>query len=75
MPTKFKQSQQTRDRQTGKYTTTHYWIKGISKEELIESLNKDSTKPKLKQKIRNELARRSIKIVTRTIDENLQTAS
>lgn len=75
MPTKFKQSQTTRDRQTGKYTTTHYWMKGIPKEELIESLNKDSIKPKLKQKIRNELARRKIKIVYRTMDEDIQSVS
>jgi len=73
MPTKFKQSQTTRDRQTKQVTTTHYWMKGISKVELLEALNKESTRPKLKQKIRNELARRNIKIVNRTINENLQT--
>ena len=39
MPTKFKESQTTRDRQTGKYTTTHYWIKGIPQKELFETIN------------------------------------
>ena len=34
--------------------------------ELFEILNKDNTKPKVKQKIRNELVRRGIKIVKRT---------
>jgi len=62
MPIKFKQSQTVRDRQTKQVTTTHYWIKGMPKEELIEALNKDNTKPKLKQKIYNELARRGIEV-------------
>jgi hypothetical protein len=69
MPTKFKQSQTTRERMTGKTTTTHFWMKGIPKAELFESLNKDNTKPKLKQKILNELARRKIKIAHKAIDE------
>ena len=34
--------------------------------ELFEELNKHNTKPKVKQKIRNELTRRSITIVKRT---------
>ena len=74
MPTKFKQSQTTIDRQTKKRATQHFWMKGMLKEELFEALNNDRTRPKLKQKIRNELTRRKIKIVNRTIDENLQTA-
>jgi hypothetical protein len=63
MPTKFKQSQTTRDRHTKKTTTTHFWMKGMLKSELFESLNNERTKPKLKQKILNELTRRKIKIV------------
>jgi hypothetical protein len=63
MPTKFKESQTTRDRQTGKYTTTHYWIKGIPQKELFDTINSSNAKPKLKQKCRNELVRRGIKIV------------
>ena len=63
MPTKFKQSQAIRDRQTGKITTQHFWIKNIKQEELFEYINSDNGKPKIKQKCRNELARRGIKIV------------
>ena len=36
---------------------------------FFEELNKDNTKPKVKQKIRNELTRRGIKIVKRVINE------
>jgi len=63
MPTKFKPSAVVRDRQTGKLTTEHYYIKCMSKEMLFDELNKSNTKPKIKKKIRNELSRRGIKIV------------
>jgi hypothetical protein len=49
MPTKFKPSSATYNRATGKTTIEHYYIKGISKEELFE--------------VRNELARRGVGIV------------
>ncbi len=62
MPTKFKQSATVRDRQTGKVKTEHYWIKGMSQDELFKELNNSSTKPKVKQKLRNEIARRGITI-------------
>ena len=62
MPTKFKPSQDIRDRQTGKVKTEHYYIKCMSQTELFSELNNSSTKPKAKQKIRNELDRRGIKI-------------
>ena len=63
MPTKLRPSANTYNRATGKNTLEHYYIKNISKKELFEELNKDNTKPKVKAKIRNELARRGIKIV------------
>ena len=63
MPTKLKPSAEVRDRQTGKVKTEHYYIKNISKQELFDELNKDNTKPKVKQKIRHELNRRGIKII------------
>ena len=63
MPTKLKPSAEVRDRATGKVKTEHYYIKNTSKKELFEELNKDNTKPKVKQKIRNELNRRGIRIV------------
>ena len=62
MPTKFKQSYTSRNRQTGVVTTEYYWMKGISKRVLFEELNKESTSLKLKHKIRKELKRRGIKI-------------
>jgi hypothetical protein len=62
MPIKFKQSATVRDRQTGKVKTEHYYIKCMSQTELFSELNNSSTKPKAKQKIRNELDRRGIKI-------------
>ena len=62
MPIKFKPSAKTRDRQTGKITTEHYYIKCMSTTELFTELNNSSTKPKVKQKVRNELDRRGIEI-------------
>ena len=67
MPTKLRPSGKNYDRMTKKTSIVHYWIKGISQKELFEELNKDNTKPKVKAKIRNELARRGIKIVKRAI--------
>ena len=63
MPIKFKESQTVRDRNTGKLTTTNYWMKGISKEELFEYINNDNGRNKIKQKCRNELVRRGVEIV------------
>ena len=56
-------------RPTNRWEAEHYYIKGISQTELFDELNKEQTKAKVKQKIRNELVRRGIKIVTR-IKEN-----
>jgi len=70
MPTKLKPSGKNYDRMTKKTTIVHYWIKGISQKELFEELNKDNTKPKIKAKIRIELARRGIKIVKRIITDD-----
>ena len=53
-------------RSTNRWEPEHYYIKGISQTELFEELNKHNTKPKVKQKIRNELTRRGITIVKRT---------
>ena len=50
-------------RSTNRWVQEHYYIKTFSTKELFEELNKDNTKPKVKQKIRNELVRRGIKIV------------
>ncbi len=59
MPTKLKPSSKSYNRQTKKTTVKHYYIKGISRNELLNLYNEDRTKPKLKQKILNELTRRN----------------
>jgi len=68
MPTKLKPSYKRYDRQTKKTTIEHYYIKNISRDELFKELNNDNTKPKVKQKIRTELARRGVQIVWRPIE-------
>ena len=60
MPVKLKPSAKKIDRQT---TIEHTYAKTQSKEELFKMLNHEYTTPKVKQKIRNELVRRGVKIV------------
>ena len=63
MPVKYKPSEVKIDRQTKVKSIQHYYIKQLSQEELFKMLNAENTKPKLKQKIRNELSRRGVRIV------------
>ena len=63
MPTKLKPSVIKIDRNTKQKTVEHFYMKTMPQAELFELLNKDMTKPKVKQKIRNELTRRGVKIV------------
>ena len=67
MPTKFSATQKTVARGTKTTVTQNFYIKNTSKEELIEYIN-NGQKPKIKQKCRNELARRGIEIVW--VDKN-----
>ncbi len=73
MPTKLRESGKrwiknpNTGRTTNRWVLEHHYIKGISRKELFEELNKHNTKPKVKQKIRNELTRRGITIVKRPI--------
>lgn len=61
MPVKFKPSSKVFVK--GKGTRVeHFYIKNTPKEELIDYINKGQ-KPKIKQKCRNELTRRGIKLV------------
>ena len=62
MPTKFKPSQTVRERGTGRIVTTNYWIKGISKEELFEEINKENPNKKRRAKAIREIERRGLKI-------------
>ncbi len=73
MPAKFKPSERVYDRSHfGQRMSTssqknrkwkHYWLKCTSTEELIDAINSDRTKPKHKQKFRNELVRRGVHLV------------
>ena len=63
MPVKYKPSEVKIDRQTKVKSIQHYYMKQLSQEELFNMLNAENTKPKLKQKIRNELSRRGVRIV------------
>lgn len=67
MPIKFKPTQKTLVRGTKNVVTQHFYIKNTPKEELIDYIN-NGQKPKIKQKCRNELARRGIKLVW--VDKN-----
>ena len=62
MPIKFKPSQSTLQKGTKTVVTTHYYIKNISKEELLEEINKDNPNKKRRAKAIRELERRGIKI-------------
>jgi len=62
MPIKFKPTQKTLVRGTKNVVTKHFYIKNTPKEELIDYIN-NGQKPKIKQKCRNELTRRGIKLV------------
>ena len=66
MPVKLRPSQRTWTRTTNSYTTKHFFIKNMSDDSLFEELNKGNTKPKVKQKLRNEIVRRGINIEKRT---------
>ena len=58
MPIKLGKSHKTVDRATKKVTVYHPYIKVMSKKELIEKFNNSNTRPRDKQKIKNELVRR-----------------
>jgi SOS response regulatory protein OraA/RecX len=58
MSIKLGKSITTRDRNTGKLTTEHSYIKIIAIKELIEKFNNANTRKRDKQKIKNELVRR-----------------
>ncbi len=58
MPIKLTKSAVVRDRATGKTKVEHDYIKSHSKTDLIEKYNTGNLKPKVKQKVKNELVRR-----------------
>lgn len=63
MPVKFKPSAKKFVKGgSAKAPIEHFYIKQTPKQELIDYINKGQ-KPKIKQKCRNELARRGVKLV------------
>ena len=67
MPVKLKPSQTTFVKGQGR-KTQHYYMKNTSTEELIDYINKGQ-KPKIKQKCRNELTRRGVKLVWKSPED------
>jgi hypothetical protein len=59
MPAKFKESQ-TRVVNRRKVGMQHFYLRNTSTDDLLEALEKDSTKPKHKHKYRNELIKRGV---------------
>jgi len=62
MPVKFSPSFKEFNKQTKSVSIKHDYIKNKTKEDLIDYIN-NGQKPKIKQKCRNELARRGVKLV------------
>ena len=62
MPVKFSPSFKE-FKKGSKPTIKHDYIRNKSQDELFAYINNDSGKPKIKQKCRNELVRRGVKIV------------
>ena len=61
MPIKFKPSSRTMLKGTNKYNTEHFYMKSTLMSDLTEALENKNTLPKRRQKIRNELFKRSRK--------------
>jgi len=68
MPIKFKPSHKSFVKGQGT-KVEHFYIKNTSKEELVEYIN-NGQKPKIKQKCRNELDRRGIKLVWKPVGQD-----
>jgi len=65
MPAKFKASAKKyiRGVPASKLPYEHFYLHTMKKEELFEAINNTRTKPKVRQKCLNELARRKVKVV------------
>ena len=62
-------------RGTKQVVTTHFYMKTQTIKELLECYNNDNTKPKLRQKVKNELIRRKklglVNIITKDESGNV----
>lgn len=65
MPIKFGKSMVQINRETKKKTIVHEYIKVKTKQELIDAYNKEGIRPKLRQKVKNELVRRGGVVFTK----------
>lgn len=59
MPVKFGKSSVQVNRETKKKTVVHEYMKTKTIDELIETFNKEGVRPKLRQKVKNEIVRRN----------------
>ena len=75
MPVKYKPTQEVVQRGTKQVATTHFYMKTQTIKELLECYNNDNTKPKLRQKVKNELIRRQklglVNIITKDESGNV----
>ena len=70
MPTKFRETEETYDRRTGKTTITYNYMKATPRKDLFDYINSPNAKPKIVHKCINELTRRGIKIEWRDRNEH-----
>ena len=62
MPIKFKETQTTVDRATGKKATRNFYKQSTSLKELLDVYTATRTEPKMRQKDRNELVKRKVEL-------------
>ena len=62
MPIKFKETQVTADRATGKKTTRNFYMKSTPLKELLDVYTATRTEPKIRQKVRKELVKRKVEL-------------
>ena len=62
MPIKFEPSQVVKDRNTGKQTVKHSYMKSTATAELLKKYEGRNCQPKHRQKIHNELTKRKVDI-------------
>lgn len=60
MPMKFKPSDSIFDKQNNRVTRKHYYMSQVSNATLIDLLSKESTTPRMKDKIRTVLVKRGV---------------
>ena len=58
MPIKYKRSQKRRDKNTGKISVEHFYLKALDTKKLEEIFDNVNTTKKLKQKVKNEIVKR-----------------